>query len=126
MIARILAVFLIFAITYVLWVFIFPQEFDTYGNIGLNAKIREYKNFSLQFASGWENGASLIDTMKSTSQSYIDETQKTYKNIQSTLSGKIQEVQTAVDSVDRAYDAVNQAKSDLNKIIKASTWTTTP
>ncbi len=126
MISRFVALLFLFWITYILWVFFLPETFDTYGNISLNAKIRDIKNMSLSFASWSEDPVSLFEKVKDTWKSYIKETQDTYTHIEKTLSGKVQEVQKAVDSVDRALDAVNQAKSDINTVIWSSTWTVTP
>lgn len=124
MIVRLIALGLIMSISYILWVFFAPEFTDTYGNISLNAKIREIKNLSLEFASGSEDPASLIDTITSSSQVYIDETKRTYENIENTVSGKLLEVKAATDSVEQAYKAVKEAKDDINKVIGTSSWST--
>ncbi len=102
-------------------VFFLPEFSDTYGNRELNANIRKYKDISLEFASGSDNPESLIEKFKTSSENYIDETKRTYETIEKTLSGKIQDVKTAADSVEKAYQAINEAKSNIDKVVNSTT-----
>lgn len=117
MIIKLLALGLTLGMSYILTVFFVPEFADKYGNIALNTKIRDIKNASLEFASGSDTPASLIDKLTGTSKEYIDETVKTYENIQNTVSGKLQDVKSAADSVEKAYQAVNDAKADIQKVV---------
>jgi flagellar hook-basal body complex protein FliE len=124
MFARLILLGFITSIIYILWVFSFPDFIDTYGNTSLNAKIREYKQLSLDFASGSENPTSLVEKLTNTSQKYINETKETYSTLENTVSGKIQDVKVAADSVEKAYTAINEAKDNINNVISTLSWTT--
>lgn len=122
MIWKLISLTLLGAILYILSVFFYPQFADQYWDPEINAKIREYKNLSLEFASGWENPISIIDKLKNNSEDYIYETKRTYENIQNTISGKVQDVKTAADSVEKAYQAVNAAKQNIEKVVNTASW----
>lgn len=47
---KIFAIFVIFSVFFVLCVFFFPEIADKYGNAEWNAKIRDFKEKSLQIA----------------------------------------------------------------------------
>lgn len=126
MIARIIALLLLLSVSYVLWVFLAPDFMDIYGDSDINAKIREYKDLSLRFSSGASTPESLVEQITRSSQVYIDETRRTYENIENTISGKIQDVQVAADSVQKAYEAINEAKSDIQNVIQSVSWVTIP
>jgi methyl-accepting chemotaxis protein len=125
MFSKLIAFILLLAGLYIVAVFAIPREADQYGNPDLNAKIRNIKDMSLNYASGSDSPASLADKLMMTSKDLVDETNKTAEHIQSTLSEKAEQAKRAADSAQKAYDAVEQAKKDIQNLTNFSGGTQT-
>jgi methyl-accepting chemotaxis protein len=123
MFARLLWIFLLLSVSYILLVFAAPDFADTYGNSEINAKIRVIKEHSLNLGStGWSPN-SLWDELTgkasefaSGSKQFVDTTKQTVEQIQTTVTEKTEQVKKATESVQKAVDAVNSAKSDIEKV----------
>lgn len=127
MILKLFSFLLVLFVSYTLVVFFAPEVADMYGDADVNAKIRNFKEQILSFSSGATDATSLYDKIKMTWEGYLQNTQETYSGIESkareiqlTLSGKVEDVKEAVDSVQKAYDAIEEAKKDLNKALNFS------
>ncbi len=125
MIFRLISFGILISIFYTFFVFFFPEMADKYGKKELNAKIRNIKTATLEFSSGSENPLSLFEKVKDSSTLYIEETKKTYNHIENTLSGKVNDIKEAADSAQKAYNAVTEAKKDIEKAFSVS-WTIRP
>ncbi len=120
MFSKLIAFILLLAGLYIVAVFALPREADQYGNPELNAKIRNIKDMSLNYASGSDSPASLADKLMTTGKGIMDETRDTANQIQSTVTEKTEQAKKAAESAQKAYDAVEQAKKDLQNLTNFS------
>lgn len=120
MFSKLIAFILLLAGLYIVAVFALPREADQYGNPELNAKIRNIKDMSLNYASGSDSPASLADKLMTTGKEIMDETRDTANQIQSTVTEKTEQAKAAAASAQKAYDAVEQAKKDLQNLTNFS------
>ncbi len=116
MFSRLIWFIVLTAFSYILCVFAIPSIADQYGDPIINAKIRNIKNLSLQFASGWDSAGSLIDKIKNTATPYIDDTKKAVEDINSTVNNKVNQVGEAANAVQSAYSGVIDAKNKIEKL----------
>ncbi len=120
MFSKLIAFILLLAGLYIVAVFALPREADQYGNPELNAKIRNIKDMSLNYASGSDSPASLADKLMTTGKGIMDETRDTANQIQSTVTEKTEQAKAAAASAQKAYDAVEQAKKDFQNLTNFS------
>ncbi|MBC7498734.1 hypothetical protein H7170_03770 [Candidatus Gracilibacteria bacterium] len=113
MFSRLIGFIAVVAFSYLLGVFALPSISDQYGDPILNAKIRNIKNVSLQFASGGDSAGSIVDKIKNTATPYIDDTKKAVEDINSTINNKVNQVQEAANAVQNAYSGVIDAKNKI-------------
>lgn len=120
MLAKLLSLILIPIVSYVLAVFVVPETADKYGNIELNTKIRTIKHKSLQYASGSESPSSLADKVIGTGKSILDEAKQTVNQTQEVITEKTEQTKRAAESAQKAYDALEQAKTDFQTLTTMS------
>lgn len=102
--------------SYLLTVFTLPSIADQYWDPVINAKIRNIKDASLQFASGSDSAESLIGKIKNTATPYIDDTKKAVEDINTTVTKKVNQVQDASNAVQSAYSGVIDAKNKIQNL----------
>lgn len=129
MFSRLLAFIILVISGYVLLVFFLPEIADHYGNKEFNSKIRTIKEQSLTIWSWnetpdslWKDFSSKAEGIRDSGQQFIDDSRKTATQIQSTIEEKNTQAQQAAESVEKAYDAVNTAKTDIERLTTFS-WT---
>lgn len=129
MFSRLLAFIVLVISGYVLLVFFLPEIADRYGNKEFNSKIRTIKEQSLTIWSWnetpdslWKDFSSKAEEIRDSGQQFIDDSRKTATQIQSTIEEKSTQAQQAAESVEKAYDAVNTAKTDIERLTTFS-WT---
>jgi methyl-accepting chemotaxis protein len=120
MFSKLIAFILLLAGVYIIAVFAIPVTADQYGNPEFNAKIRNIKDMSLNYASGSESPTSLMNKIITTWNGIADETRQTADQIQSTLTEKTEQAKRAAESAQKAYDAVEQAKKDFQNLTNFS------
>lgn len=120
MITKLLALILLPVVSYILAIFVIPETADKYGDAEINAKIRNIKDQSLQYASGSESPASLADKVLTTGKDIIEETKQTVNQTQDVIADKTEQAKKAAESAQKAYDALEQAKSDFQKLTTMS------
>ncbi len=120
MFSKLLGSIIIISVLYIMFVFIAPAIADQYWNKEINTKIREYKNKSLEFASGSDSPSSLFEKIKSTSNTYIDATATELKKIEQTVNTKVNQVKDAWSAIETAYSGVIDAKNKIQ--ILTGTW----
>ncbi len=113
MVSRIFGSIFILCTLYVLLVFVSPNIADQYWDPSINTKIREFKNQSLQFASGSDTPISLFEKIQWTASSYFDESKNTVKNIETTINTKVNQVKDATVAVENAYSGVVDAANKI-------------
>lgn len=113
MFSRFIGLILLIASSYVLLIFAAPSLADQYWNPELNAKIRKYKDQSLQFASGSDTPQSLIEKITDATTSYIEDTKKVVEDVNTTISNKVDQVQDASVAVQSAYSGVVDAAKKI-------------
>ncbi len=116
MFSRLFGSILIAGILYGMLVFVAPDLADQYGNRDINAKIREYKDKSLHFASGSSASGTLFDNIKWTATSYLDETKKNIEWFQITVNTKVSQVQEVWLAIESAYSGVMDAKRKIQNL----------
>lgn len=129
MFSRLLAFIILVISGYVLLVFFLPEIADHYGNKEFNSKIRTIKEQSLTIWSWnetpdslWKDFSSKAEEIRDSGQQFIDDSRKTATQIQSTIEEKNTQAQQAAESVEKAYDAVNTVKTDIERLMTFS-WT---
>jgi hypothetical protein len=113
MFARLISLIGIFVIVYVMLVFLSPNIADQYWDKDINAKIREFKDQTLHFASGSEDPKSLFEKVKSNTDTYIKETKEQAKELETTVNTKIEQAKEASNAVQNAYSGVIDAKQKI-------------
>jgi methyl-accepting chemotaxis protein len=116
MFSRLFWLIAVLAFSYLLIVFALPTIADQYWDPILNAKIRNIKDASLQFASGSDSASSLVDKIKNTATPYIDDTKKAVEDINTTVTNKVNQVQEASIAVQSAYSGVIDAKNKIGNL----------
>ncbi len=118
MIARLFALILILLVVGVGTIFLFPDFADRIGNPTLNASIRKLKHQTENIGalSGSSNPKSLIENLSNNAVEMTNEVRSTATQVKSTIDTKTQEVKQAADSVQNAYQAVEKAKNDIQKV----------
>ena len=119
MFSRLLAGIFVVWMSYLLLVFIAPNIADQYWNKEINTKIREFKNQSLQFASGSDTPISLFEKIQWTTTSYIEESKNTAKTLETTINTKVNQAKDATVAVENAYSGVMDAANKI-KILTGS------
>jgi hypothetical protein len=120
MFARLIAFLLLCSVGYTVFVFVAPEKADTIGNKTLNTKIRTLKNVLLTQDPSLQNPKSIVEMFVSGAQNTIKETTDTYTHIETTVKEKVEQAQKTADSVQKAYDAVEQAKKDIQNLTNLS------
>ncbi len=113
MFSRLFAGLFVLWMLYILWIFALPNIADQYWNKEINAKIRNIKDASLQFASGSDTPISLFEKIKWTATSYFDESKNTVKNIETTVNTKVSQAKDATVAVENAYSGVIDAANKI-------------
>ena len=113
MFSRLIGLIAVIGFSYLLLVFALPSIADQYWDKDINAKIRNIKDASLQFASGSDSAESLLGKIKNTATPYIEDTQKTVQDLNSTITSKVNQVQEAATAVQSAYSGVIDAKNKI-------------
>ena len=116
MFSRLIGFIVVLTFSYLLIVFALPTVADQYWDPVLNAKIRNIKNKSLQFASGSDSASSLVDKIKNTATPYIDDTKKAVEEINSSVTNKVNQVQEASNAVQSAYSGVLDATHKIQNL----------
>ena len=116
MFSRLFWLFAVLAFSYLLLVFALPSIADQYWDPVINAKIRNIKNASLQFASGSDSAESLLGKIKNTATPYIEDTQKTVQDLNVTITNKVSQVQDAANAVESVYSGVIDAKNKIQNL----------
>lgn len=119
MFVRLFGSVVILVTLYLMLVFVAPNLADQYGDRDINAKIRNIKNQSLEFASGSDSPVSLFEKIKGSATPYIEDTKNTVKWIEATVNTKVIQAQEAKVAVENAYSGV----VDATQKIKALTGT---
>ncbi len=118
---KIFSLLLIFAILYIGGIFLFPELSDTYGSKKINNSIRDFKakidSDSANFWSGW----AIIDKVTNIAKPYIDGSKEVTNQLKTTIETKTEQAKQAADSVEKAYKAIEWAKTDVEKLTKF--WT---
>ena len=107
---------IIVVVLYIMLVFVAPAVADQYWDKTFNAKIREYKNKSLQFASGSDSPASLFEKIKGTTNTYIDITKSEVNKLEQTLTTKVNQAKEAGVAIENAYSGVIDAKNKIQTL----------
>lgn len=118
MIARFLALILLCIVVGVGMIFLFPEFADRIGNPTWNASIRNLKHQAENIGtfSGASNPKSLIENLSNNAKDMTHDLQSTATQVKNTIETKTQEVKQAADSVQNAYQAVEKAKNDIQKV----------
>lgn len=106
----------ILSIIYVLFIFVAPATADTYWNKNFNAKIREFKNQTLQFASGSDTPTSLFEKIKGTSTTFIKDTKDNIQGLETSVDVKVKQVHEASVAIENAYSGVMDATQKIQNI----------
>lgn len=121
MLSKIFSLLILIAWVYILAIFFAPSIADQYGNSSLNTKIRHIKDASLLLSSGaTENPQSIIDTLKNNGESILTETKQTIDTTKKVAEEKLEQAKQAKQSAEDAYNALEKAKSDLQKLTNLS------
>lgn len=99
-------------------IFLFPEFADRIGNPTWNASIRKLKHQTENIGtfSGSSNPKSLIENLGTNAREITNEMRSTATQVKGTIETKTQEVKQAADSVQNAYQAVEKAKNDIQKV----------
>ena len=116
MVSRLFGSILFLVVLYVMAVFVLPDIADTYWDKGLNAKIREYKDRSLQFASGSDSATSLFGKITESTSTYIESTKKSVQTLEATVNTKVNQVQEASSALENAYSGIMDATHKIQNL----------
>ncbi len=116
MFTKLLAFFCIITIVYIGTIFMLPEIADTYGMKSWNDTIRSLKAKLDTDNAHFGSGKTLIDGISDIAKPYIDESRAVTKQVQETVTTKTEQVKKAADSVEKAYQAVEWAKKDVQKL----------
>lgn len=151
MFTKLFAFIIILVLVYILSIFIIPELADQYGNKNLNVNIRNIKDKSLNFASGSDSVSSIADKLLNVShwivestkeklasgseiknvvidsgKIFIQEWKQTLENTEKIISEKTEQAKQTVDSITNAYEAIDQAKKNIQNFTNFSWVTLTP
>ena len=121
MLTKLFALFTIVGIVYTGVVFVFPETADTYGMKSWNDAIRWFKSKIDTDNAHFSSGSTLIDNITDIAKPYIDESKSVTKQLQETMTTKVEQVQKAADSVEKVYEAVEWARKDVQKVTEFGT-----
>ncbi len=113
---RLIGLIFFLGFSYVLLVFTVPALADQYWDPAINAKIRNIKDASLQFASGSDSASSLVNKIKNTAIPYIKDAKEGVENLNTTVTTKVNQVQEAGRAVQSAYSGVIDATQKVQAI----------
>ncbi len=113
MLSRIFWFAIIICVLYMMAVFVIPEFTDKYGDKDFNTKIRNYKDASLKFASGWESPVSLFEKLKTTTTEYTDATKTQIKSAETIINTKINQTKEATQAIENAYSGIVDAKNKI-------------
>lgn len=116
MFSRLFGFVIIVVVLYLMLIFVAPGVADQYWDKELNAKIREYKDKSLQFASGSDSPSSLFEKIKGTTNTYIDTTKTEINKLENTLNTKVNQAKEAGNAIENAYSGVMDAKNKIQNL----------
>jgi hypothetical protein len=116
MFSRLFGFLIIIGLSYLMLIFIIPTTADQYWNKELNTKIREYKNISLQFASGSDTPISLFDKLKGGTQVFIQDTKNNIQGLETSVDSKVKQVHEASIAVENAYSGVIDATQKIQNL----------
>lgn len=121
MFTKLFALFTIVGILYTGAVFVIPETADTYGMKSWNDAIRWFKSKIDTDNAHFSSGSTLIDNITDIAKPYIDESKSVTKQLQETMTTKVEQIQKAADSVEKIYEAVEWAKKDVQKVTEFGT-----
>ena len=116
MFSRLLGSIFIVWILYILLIFVAPNLADQYWNKDINTKIREFKNQSLQLASGSDSATSLFDKLKASTTTFIQDTKKDIEWLETSVDAKVKQVHEASIAVENAYSGVVDATVKIQNL----------
>ncbi len=120
MLFRFFAFLILLVTTYSVGVFVAPETMDKYGSKPLNEFLQKLKNQSLQLSSWSVSPDSLFSEISKSTKTLFDETKNTFETVKQTTTEKVEQVKKTTESVQSAYDAVQNAKKDIENL----TWLT--
>lgn len=120
MFIRLFGTIIILITLYLMLVFVAPNIADQYGDRDINAKIRNIKNRSLEFASGSDSPVSLFEKIRGSAIPYIEDTKSTVKWLETTVNTKVIQAQEAKVAVENAYSGVVDATQKIKAL--TGTW----
>ena len=91
---------------------------NTYGSKPLNEFLQKLKNQSLQLSSWSTSPESLFSQVSKGTKTLFDETKDTFETIKETTTEKVEQVKKTTESVQGAYDAVQNAKKDIENLTR--------
>ncbi len=121
MFSKLIAFLFIIVILYIGAIFILPEMADTYGSKSWNNIVRSFKAKIDTDNAHFGSGKTLIDGISDIAKPYIDESKAVTKQVQETVTTKTEQVKKAADSVEKAYQAVEWAKNDVQNVTKFGT-----
>lgn len=116
MLSRLFGLIAFIGFSYIFTVFAIPSIADEYWNKDLNAKIRNIKDKSLNFASGSDSLGSLFEKIKSTATPYIEDTQSSYDALHNTVDTKLEQVKDTARAVETAYSGIIDATQKIQNL----------
>ncbi len=116
MFSRLVGLIAVIGFSYLLLVFALPSVADQYWDKSINTRIRNIKDASLQFASGSDSAESLLGKIQNSATPYIEDTQKTVRDINVRITDKINQVQDVANSVETAYSGVIYATQKIQNL----------
>ncbi len=116
MFTKLFALFILIGVLYTGAIFIIPDVADSYGMKSWNDTLRWFKSKLDTDTAHFSSGSTLIDNITDIARPYIDETKAVTKQVQETVTIKSMQVKQAADSVEKAYQAVEWAKKDVQKL----------
>ncbi len=121
MLTKLFAFFTIIGILYTGAIFVIPEITDTYGMKSWNNTVRWFKSNLDADRAHFSSGSTLMDSLTDIAKPYIDESKSVTRQVQETVNTKATQVKQAADSVGKAYEAVEWAKKDVQKVIEFGT-----
>ncbi|MBC7504015.1 hypothetical protein H7169_03510 [Candidatus Gracilibacteria bacterium] len=116
MFSQLIGLIAVIILSYVFMIFVAPNIADQYGNGELNAKIRNIKDESLNFASGSDSLESLFEKIKNTTTPYIENTKTSYDTLNSTVDTKVEQVKDTAKAVENAYTGIIDATQKIQNL----------
>jgi hypothetical protein len=117
MFTKFLAFLMLIGIVYIGGVFLLPDITDSYWIKSWNTTIRNLKaKLESDHPTNFSSGSTLIEKVTDIAKPYVDESKAVTNQVKTTIETKTEQVKQAADSVEKAYKAVEWAKSDVEKL----------